>query len=104
MPETTVRTSTGGSTAGGPKRRSRGQIVVMLAMSIIVLCGMVALVIDVAWYWSSSLRVQRAADAAALAGVVWLPGNPTTAYTVAAAEATKNGFTNGTAGTVITPL
>jgi hypothetical protein len=65
---------------------------------------MVALVIDVAWYWSSSLRVQRAADAAALAGVVWLPGNPTTAYTVALAEATKNGFTNGTGGTVITPI
>jgi len=86
------------------RTRSPGQIVVILAMSIIVLCGMVALVIDVAWYWSSSLRVQRAADAAALAGVVWLPGNPTSAYSVAAAEATKNGFTNGTAGTVITTL
>ena len=93
------------SRSGAAKRpRSRGQIVVMLAMSIIVLCGMVALVIDVAWYWSSSLRVQRAADAAALAGVVWLPGSPATAYTVAQAEATKNGFTDGTAGTVITPV
>ncbi len=106
MPDTTVRThSVSASAAVGTKRpRSRGQIVVMLAMSIIVLCGMVALVIDVAWYWSSSLRVQRAADAAALAGVVWLPGNPTTAYSVANAEATKNGFTNGTAGTNITTL
>ena len=37
-----------------------------------------AIVVDVSWYWANTLRVQRAADAAALAGVVWLPGNPTT--------------------------
>ena len=105
MPEIAVRTSAPSRGTDRTKPlRSRGQIVVMLAMSIIVLCGMVALVIDVAWYWSSSLRVQRAADAAALAGVVWLPGNPTTAYSVANSEATKNGFTNGVAGTVITTL
>jgi Flp pilus assembly protein TadG len=102
MPVTAAPTTRSASAEGRP--RSRGQIVVILAMSIIVLCGMVALVIDVAWYWSSSLRVQRAADAAALAGVVWLPGNPTTAYSTANAEATKNGYTNGMAGTVITTV
>ena len=45
-------------------------------MAIFVFTGMVALVIDVSWYWVNSLRVQRAADAAALAGVVQLPTNP----------------------------
>ena len=34
------------------------------------------IVIDVTWYWTNSLKVQRAADAAALAGAVWLPDQP----------------------------
>ncbi len=84
--------------------RSPGQIVVLLALSIFVLTGMVAVVIDVAWYWSSSLKVQRAADAAALAGVVWLPGTPATATAVALAEARKNGYISGTNGTVISAV
>ena len=36
---------------------------------------LMALVIDVSWYWVNSLRVQRAADAAALAGAVLLPSD-----------------------------
>ena len=56
--------------------RSHGQILVIYVMSIIVIAGLMGLVIDVTWYWSNSLRVQRAADAAALAGAVDLPGNP----------------------------
>ena len=52
-----------------PKAKpQRGQVLVLLVMSIFVLLGLVALVIDVSWYWSNNLRVQRAADAAALAG------------------------------------
>ncbi|HEX5825776.1 MAG TPA: pilus assembly protein TadG-related protein [Candidatus Limnocylindrales bacterium] len=87
-----------------PKRsRTRGQIMIVFAMSIIVLCGMVALVVDVSWYWANSLRVQRAADAAALAGVVWLPGTPNVAYSTAIIEAEKNGYINGAKAT-ITPL
>ena len=35
-----------------------------------------ATVIDLSWYWTNNLRMQRAADAAALAGVVFLPGDP----------------------------
>ena len=60
--------------------RERGQIVVIFALSIIVFVGLAAVVIDVSWYWANTLRMQRAADAAALAGVVYLPGNPTLAY------------------------
>ncbi len=67
--------------------------------------------IDVSWYWSNSLRVQRASDAAALAGAVDLPGNPGTvashplgtAIGDALAEAAKNGYTAG-AGVTITAL
>ena len=70
---------------------------------MIVLLGAAAIVIDVAWFWSSSLRVQRAADAAALAGVVNLPGNVATAQADAIAEATKNGFQNGTGRVEVIP-
>jgi hypothetical protein len=88
------------SPAASGGRRPAGQILVLFVMAIFVITGVVAIVIDVSWYWASSLRVQRAADAAALAGVVWLPGDPTSAYSTARTEASKNGYTNGGAVTV----
>ena len=53
-------------------------MLVLFVVSIFVLTGITAIVVDVSWYWANTLRVQRAADAAALAGVVWLPGAPGT--------------------------
>src|ERR1019366_6528846 len=85
------------------RRRSRGQVVVIFAGSIFLLIGMVAVVVDVSWDWANSLRVQRAADAAALAGAIYLPGRTLNAYKYAAIEATKNDYTSG-GGTVVTPL
>src|SRR5664279_5183047 len=85
------------------RRRNNGQVLVIFAGAIIALIGIVAIVVDVSWYWANTLRVQRAADAAALAGAVYLPGNPANAYSYARAEATKNGYTTGGA-TVVTPL
>lgn len=85
------------------RRRNNGQVLVIFAGAIIALIGIVAIVVDVSWYWANTLRVQRAADAAALAGAVYLPGNPANAYSYARAEATKNGYTSGGA-TVVTPL
>ncbi len=64
-------------------RRDRGQVVVIFAMSIVMFTLMCAVVVDIAWYWTNNLRMQRAADAAALAGVVWLPGDPGHAFTTA---------------------
>ncbi|HYO43010.1 MAG TPA: pilus assembly protein TadG-related protein [Candidatus Limnocylindrales bacterium] len=84
---------------GGP---ARGQALVIFALSIFVFIGMCAVVVDVAWYWSGMLRMQRAADAAALAGVVYLPGNAPSAVTTARSEASKNGFTDGTGGVIVT--
>ena len=88
--------------AGG-RLAARGQMLVLFVVSIFVLTGITAIVVDVSWYWANSLRVQRAADAAALAGVVWLPTQPATAYSTARAEATKNGYTGG-GGTTVTPI
>ncbi|MGH2512855.1 MAG: pilus assembly protein TadG-related protein [Candidatus Limnocylindrales bacterium] len=85
------------------RRRPKGQVLVIFAGAIFVLIGMVAIVVDVSWYWANTLRVQRAADAAALAGAIYLPGSTTNAYAYAKTEASKNGYTTG-GGTVVTPL
>ena len=96
-------TPPGEVSAQEPSRlRQSGQVLALFVLSMVVLTGMVAVVVDISWFWSNSLRVQRAADAAALAGAIYLPGSPGTAYSVARAEATKNGYTGGS-GTTITP-
>ncbi len=86
----------------GPVEHQRGQVLVIFALSIVMFLGMCAIVTDVAWYWTNMLRMQRAADAAALAGVVYLPGNPTSAASAARAEAGKNGYTAGVGGVTVT--
>ena len=77
--------------------RERGQVIVIFAGGILLFVLLLAVVLDVSWYWANTLRVQRAADAAALAGAVLLPGRVDTgtdyAYLRARNEATKNGYT-----------
>jgi len=85
-------------------RLERGQALVMFVLMSLVMIGAVAIVTDISWVWYGQQRMQRAADAAALAGAVYLPGDPTTAYATARAEATKNGFTNGSGGVTVTPI
>jgi hypothetical protein len=101
MPETTTANAVPVTPSRRTRRRQEGQVVVLFAGAILALLALCAVVVDVAWYWTNNLRIQRAADAAALAGVVWLPGNPSQAFSVARAEAAKNGFTNGVGGVVI---
>lgn len=86
------------------RQRGRGQILVMFALSITLLFGLMALVIDVGNFWNESLHVQLAAEAAALAGVPYMPGDFGAATTKALAEASKNGFTSGTGTTVTTAV
>ena len=83
------------------KPRSLGQIVVIFAISVIAFVGLCAVVIDVSWFWASSLRIQRAADAAALAGVIRLPADVTGARNLARAEAKKNGFEDTVNGVTV---
>ena len=80
--------------------RQRGQVLAIFAAATILFVGILAIVIDVSWYWANGLRVQRAADAAALAGAVWLPGNVGNAQQAAYNEATKDGYTAGSGVTV----
>ena len=89
--------------SGMRRNGSRGQVLVIFAGAAFVLLALMALVIDVSWYWANTLKVQRAADAAALAGAVWLPGDAITAAATARTEAKKNGYTDGAGGTTVTP-
>ena len=101
-PDAIEQAAPGAVEEAGARRRPRGQILVMFALSMGLLFGILSIVIDVGNIWNASLHVQHAAEAAALAGVPYMPGDFTTATTVARAEATKNGFTNG-AGATVTP-
>ena len=83
---------------------SRGQVVVIFAGAMLLFAMLSAAVIDLSWYWTNNLRMQRAADAAAQAGAVWLPADVPKAYATARAEAVKNGYTDGTGGFTVTPV
>jgi Flp pilus assembly protein TadG len=85
------------------RRRQLGQVLPIFAIMTVVMLGGAALLTDVAWWWTNEQRMQRAADAGALAGAIYLPGNEALAFNAAVAEATKNGYTGGTDGVVVTP-
>jgi hypothetical protein len=82
----------------------RGSALVLTAFAMVVLLGMAAFGVDLAWFYLNSSRVQRAADAASLAGVIHLPGNEPAALTDATEVALQNGYDGGVAGTTVTPL
>src|SRR5262245_41771814 len=74
------------------KRFKRGQILVVFALALPVLIGSIALGADVAVLYFDWVQMQKAADAAALAGANYLPGDPAQAQTVAASFAENNGI------------
>src|SRR5947209_2829977 len=84
------------------RREQRGQVLVIVAVMIVALLGFTGLVTDVAWYEVNLMRIQRAADAAPLAGVVYLPTNVAGAQNAALQESSKNGFANGQNGVTVT--
>jgi hypothetical protein len=74
------------------RREESGVVLVWMALMMVVLLGMAGFAVDLgSWYLRSS-KLQRAADAAALAGVVWMPGDPASAQAVAQATLAKNGI------------
>ncbi|HXQ61333.1 MAG TPA: Tad domain-containing protein [Acidimicrobiales bacterium] len=82
----------------GPIRRSSGDggfTLVFFALAIVALMGIAALVVDLGYWYLHANRIQRAADSAALAGVVYMPGDTGQATTVADEVAASNGFTTG---------
>ncbi|HSJ83347.1 MAG TPA: TadG family pilus assembly protein [Acidimicrobiia bacterium] len=70
----------------------RGAALALVAASMVVLLGMAAFGSDLGWFYLNASRVQRAADAAALGGVIWLPAEPGTADATALDIALRNGY------------
>ena len=68
-----------------------GFAIAMVSLLLIPLIGFMALAIDVGAWYTQATRVQRAADAAALSSVVWMP-NQTQAEIVAAETMAKHGI------------
>jgi Flp pilus assembly protein TadG len=69
----------------------RGQAIVLMALSLVVILGMAALVVDVGNWYHTKRRLQGTADAAALAGAQLLPKDPSGAQSMALDYAGKNG-------------
>lgn len=80
----------------------RGQILVIFAASLLVVFGIAALVFDGGLMLLEKRTQQNAADAAALAGARFLPGDPASAEAAALAIATENGYTDGTGNQEVT--
>ena len=72
-------------------RREHGYVLVMFAMLLVPILLLVGFSVDVGSWYSRASDMQKAADAASLAGVVWLPDD-TKAANAALATAKKNGF------------
>jgi hypothetical protein len=84
-----------GSEAPELSVKQAGQIIVVFALMLTSLIGLVGLAIDVTYAWRNGLQVQRAADAAAMAGVVYLPGDLGSGEAKAGVVAAENGYTSG---------
>ncbi len=69
----------------------RGQVLVLTVISLTVLIGMAALVLDVGHWYRAKRDLQAVADAAALAGAQALPESPGQATAIAIQYAKDNG-------------
>jgi len=81
----------------------RGSAILFVAGSLVLLMGLAAMGTDLAWFYLNTSRVQRAADASALGGVVWMPDDFGTASATALSIATQNGYEDGTDNAIVTP-
>jgi len=75
-------------------RREHGYAAIFTALLMVPMLGFAGFAVDVGSWYARGSSLQRAADAAALAGVVWQP-DFAAAESAARAAATRNGFTNG---------
>lgn len=91
--------------SGRRRDGERGYVTALTVVLIPVLVILTAFVVDVGQWWVESIRTQRAADAAALAGVVYLPEAVQQARDESLKVASINGYDHADADTVaVTPL
>jgi hypothetical protein len=78
----------------------RGFVLAWMAVMMVVLLSMAGLALDLAHWYVVANKAQKAADAAALAGAVYLPENTAGGISTAVAIAGNNGFTANSRTTV----
>ena len=75
---------------------------VWMALTLITLTAFAGLGLEYGRWNNLSTKIQKAADAAALAGAIFMPENVgNKAFNTAKTTASHNGFTNGTSGVII---
>jgi len=72
----------------------RGYVLVFVTVALTIILAFVAFTVDYGAWYNRSAQIKRAADAAALAGVVWMPEFDV-AESAALAAAARNGFVDG---------
>jgi len=82
-------------------REEKGSVIVIVALSMTVLMGFAALIVDVGNLYLNKTRLVNMADAAALAGVQDLPGSPELAVASAYSYAMQNGISSDVIGVSI---
>lgn len=85
-------------------RDERGQMLILAALATMVLCGLLALSVDVGLLFRVKRNMQIAADAAATSGALdfYYNSSITSATVAAQAASAANGVTNGSGGAVVT--
>ncbi|MEZ5176207.1 MAG: pilus assembly protein TadG-related protein [Acidimicrobiia bacterium] len=91
----------------GESAVERGAVLILVAASLFVIMGMGALAADYGWLYFNQLNTRKAAEAAALAGVVHMPlpncGTPdvgTDPHTTALDIASRNGYSSASGASV----
>lgn len=70
----------------------KGQVAVMVAVSLVALTGMTAIVTDGGYLYATKAQMQTAVDSAVLAGVQELPGDPQEALNLSSQYSLDNGL------------
>jgi Putative Flp pilus-assembly TadE/G-like len=81
-----------------------GYVAIMTALLMVIFMGLAAFAVDVGNWYVVGQQEQRAVDAAALAGVTYLPGDKSTAFSTAQNFSTINGFKDSANATTVTPV
>jgi Flp pilus assembly protein TadG len=90
----------GGRLVGRMRRDEGGFVLVWTALFLMVLLGFAALAVDLGHSYYVGQQAQDAADAAALAGAPYLPGDLAGAQAAATQVAASNGFASGSDVTI----
>ena len=85
------------------RREESGATLIIAAMVLVILMGMAGFAVDYGWLYWNGIKIQHGADAAALAGVIYEPGNQTLAYSEARGAASENGYIH-LSGSTVTPV